>query len=310
MKSPLKTSLKITSTDTGEYRYFFNGQEADNEVFAEMSNFGYEFRQYDSRLGRWWSVDPKWNEYPGVSPYVFCNGSPIDKVDTKGLSDDWIYNLKTNKYSWDGNVTGPENTPEGYEYVGQTKQDVANHFKQHNPVTSIFRSPQFEENRTPYNGEINIPKSSSQVEIWLSSPSANVGEGICKTTANFLYSFLNSPYSLFTGKSIAGSQLESSQKTDAFMDFAPFIFPITMYTTNVVVRTGNGLKGYNSFVKKSKGITSSEGLTKGMKWQTHAGQLFEINKINQKALNNYKSAETGSDIINEVMDEINKNNNE
>ena len=84
MKPTLKTSPKFTSTDTGEYRYFFNGQEADNEVFAEMSNFGYEFRQYDSRLVRWWSIDPKWNEYPSVSPYVFCNGSPIVLMDLKG----------------------------------------------------------------------------------------------------------------------------------------------------------------------------------------------------------------------------------
>ena len=49
-----------------------------------MANFGYEFRQYDSRLARWWSMDPKWNEYPSVSPFVFCNGSPIMLVDEKG----------------------------------------------------------------------------------------------------------------------------------------------------------------------------------------------------------------------------------
>ena len=72
------------SPNIGEYRYFFNGQEDDNEVFGEMASFGYEFRQYDSRLGRWWSVDPKWNEYPGVSPSVFCNGSPIMLMDLKG----------------------------------------------------------------------------------------------------------------------------------------------------------------------------------------------------------------------------------
>ena len=57
------------SPNIGEYRYFFNGQEDDNEVFGEMASFGYEFRQYDSRLGRWWSVDPKWNEYQSVSLY-------------------------------------------------------------------------------------------------------------------------------------------------------------------------------------------------------------------------------------------------
>ena len=77
-------SLTPRSTNIGGYRYFFNGQESDNEVFGEMANFGYEFRQYDSRLGRWWSVDPKWNEYPGVSPYVFCKDNPIALMDLLG----------------------------------------------------------------------------------------------------------------------------------------------------------------------------------------------------------------------------------
>jgi len=87
------------------------------------------------------------------------------RVDSKGLADDWIYNLTTQKYTWDSNVTGPDNTPKGYEYVGQTKQDVTNHFKLHNPITHIFRNPQFEENRTSYPGEITTPKLRSQVEI-------------------------------------------------------------------------------------------------------------------------------------------------
>ena len=84
MNPPLTYAQKHPGTNTGGYRYFFNGQEADNEVFGELANFGYEFRQYDSRLGRWWSVDPKWNEYPSVSPFVFCNGSPIMLMDPDG----------------------------------------------------------------------------------------------------------------------------------------------------------------------------------------------------------------------------------
>ncbi len=84
MNPPLTYRSNSTSTNIGGYRYFFNGQEGDNEVLGELANFGYEFRQYDSRLGRWWSVDPKWNEYPSVSPYVFCNDSPLKYVDSKG----------------------------------------------------------------------------------------------------------------------------------------------------------------------------------------------------------------------------------
>ena len=77
-------SFTPQSTNIGGYRYFFDGQEVDNEVFGEVANFGYEFRQYDSRLARWWSIDPKWSEYPGVSSFVFCNGSPVMMMDPDG----------------------------------------------------------------------------------------------------------------------------------------------------------------------------------------------------------------------------------
>ena len=84
MNPTLTHRPKSPSTNIGGYRYFFNGQEGDNEVFGEMANFGYEFRQYDSRLARWWSVDPKWNEYLSVSPYAFCMDNPIILKDPNG----------------------------------------------------------------------------------------------------------------------------------------------------------------------------------------------------------------------------------
>ena len=84
MKHNLTYRPKSPGTNIGGYRYFFNGQEGDNEVFGETANFGYEFRQYDSRLGRWWSVDAKWNEYPSISPFAFCYDSPIMLVDPDG----------------------------------------------------------------------------------------------------------------------------------------------------------------------------------------------------------------------------------
>ena len=68
----------------GGHRYFFNGQEADNEVFGESGLAGYEFREYDTRLGRWWGVDPYAWKSPGCSPYMFCSGSPIVAKDFNG----------------------------------------------------------------------------------------------------------------------------------------------------------------------------------------------------------------------------------
>ena len=68
----------------GGYRYFLNGQEADNEVLGDGALTGYEFRQYDTRLGRWWGIDQKAEKYPSLSPYQFCADSPIRMVDVDG----------------------------------------------------------------------------------------------------------------------------------------------------------------------------------------------------------------------------------
>ena len=68
----------------GGYRYFLNGQEADNEVLGEGASFSAEFWQYDSRLGRRWNVDPVFKEYE--SPYACFAGNPVWFADPNGDS--------------------------------------------------------------------------------------------------------------------------------------------------------------------------------------------------------------------------------
>ena len=107
MKLPLTYHPKSPSPNIGGYRYFFNGQEADNEMFGEVANFGYEFRQYDSRLGKWWGVDPKWNEYPSMSSYTFCANNPINLKDPNGMNYNPVFStegvfLGTDKNGFEG----------------------------------------------------------------------------------------------------------------------------------------------------------------------------------------------------------------
>ena len=68
----------------GGYRYFFNGQEADNEVFGEGALHAFEYRMHDTRIGRFWSVDPMSDKYPSLSPYVYCANNPVKLVDPNG----------------------------------------------------------------------------------------------------------------------------------------------------------------------------------------------------------------------------------
>ncbi len=43
---------------SGGYRYFFNGQEADNEVLVEGALHAFEYRMHDTRIGQFWSEIP------------------------------------------------------------------------------------------------------------------------------------------------------------------------------------------------------------------------------------------------------------
>jgi RHS repeat-associated protein len=67
------------------YRFGFNGQEKDDEIKGMGNSIHFEFREYDSRLGRFMSIDPLSSNYPWQSPYAFAANNPIMFVDIKGL---------------------------------------------------------------------------------------------------------------------------------------------------------------------------------------------------------------------------------
>ena len=67
-----------------KYRYGFNGKENDNEVKGEGNELDYGARVYDSRIGRWLSVDPQYYRGNEYSPYIQAFDNPISFVDEKG----------------------------------------------------------------------------------------------------------------------------------------------------------------------------------------------------------------------------------
>jgi RHS repeat-associated protein len=75
----------ITTPHIPHYRYFFNGQEADNEVCGEGTLHAFEYRMHDTRIGRFWSVDPLAGKFPWNSPYAFAENSPIGYLEFEGL---------------------------------------------------------------------------------------------------------------------------------------------------------------------------------------------------------------------------------
>jgi RHS repeat-associated protein len=65
-------------------RYGFNGKEKDDEVYGEGNEVDFGIRGYDSRLGRWMSVDPSQHKLTNWSSYSFSRCNPILYFDPDG----------------------------------------------------------------------------------------------------------------------------------------------------------------------------------------------------------------------------------
>jgi hypothetical protein len=72
------------------YRFGFNGQESDNEVYGDKQSYTADFWQYDTRLGRRWNIDPKGN--PWESPYSTFAGNPVLFKDVLGADTSFTDN--------------------------------------------------------------------------------------------------------------------------------------------------------------------------------------------------------------------------
>ena len=71
--------------DSDKYRYGFQGQEMDNEIKGEGNSLNYTFRMHDSRVGRFFAVDPLEKKYPYYSPYTFSGNRVMDMIELEGL---------------------------------------------------------------------------------------------------------------------------------------------------------------------------------------------------------------------------------
>jgi RHS repeat-associated protein len=69
------------------YRYTFNSMERADEIASGDVDYG--ARIYDSKIGRWLSLDPLMKKYPAQSAYNFVQNSPIVYKDVDGR-DIWL----------------------------------------------------------------------------------------------------------------------------------------------------------------------------------------------------------------------------
>jgi RHS repeat-associated protein len=66
------------------YRWGFNGMEKDDDWQGEGNAYDFGARVYDSRLGRWMSVDAYESHFTDLSPFSSFMNSPISVLDPDG----------------------------------------------------------------------------------------------------------------------------------------------------------------------------------------------------------------------------------
>jgi RHS repeat-associated protein len=81
----LATTANDEWFEDGGYRYGFNGQEKDNEIKGDGNSLDFGARVYDSRLGRFLSVDPAGYKFAYFTPFNFAFNSPVCLIDKFGL---------------------------------------------------------------------------------------------------------------------------------------------------------------------------------------------------------------------------------
>jgi RHS repeat-associated protein len=81
--APMSQSTTDRTWSVEEYRFGFQNQEEDNELWEGAVT--YKYRIEDPRLGRFFSVDPLYADFPWNSNYAFSENRVVDCLELEGL---------------------------------------------------------------------------------------------------------------------------------------------------------------------------------------------------------------------------------
>ena len=229
---PFGMLLSGRSWEAGSgYRYGFNSQEQDDDVYGNGNLNTATFWEYDSRLGRRWNVDPivKSNE----SPFAVFGLNPIIFTDVNGDNKDWYWysedgedyyawvpdhSFENGNYTWEfgGNdwiwLSSDYNDPfvrDGSESVSSERFD-----KMQNPTETLYGLITGQ----PY----EIPTGGLDRGLALGKGYALEGIYWFNKNINFAYIVPNSVQGYYTEKDlITGNNLSSGEATTDLLGIVP-----------------------------------------------------------------------------------------
>ena len=119
---PFGMLLTDGNYSSGSYRFGFNSQEKDDDIYGQGNSYSAEFWQYDARLGRRWNVDPV--NKPHESSYASFANNPVWFVDPFGLDS-----IQLNR---DGTTNLVATTDDDFDvYIGTDKKGNLDRSKTH-----------------------------------------------------------------------------------------------------------------------------------------------------------------------------------
>lgn len=134
------------------------------------------------------TIDPHAESYYHLSPYSYCGGNPVNRIDPTGM--DWYQNNQTSYYTWyDG-----DGAREGFTYIGGVGSLLGEfESKINNILIDVYKNNNglYSEGRTvditnPYKGAI-IPSQLSQMDDFLDEFVFGYGPEISILTSNHPY---------------------------------------------------------------------------------------------------------------------------
>jgi len=78
-ETPFEMTLPGRSYNAHILRHGFTGYEKESDLAEGI--YTTEYCLYDTRVGRWLSVDSLFEKYVGMSPYNYCMLNPVMMVD-------------------------------------------------------------------------------------------------------------------------------------------------------------------------------------------------------------------------------------
>jgi len=111
------------------YRFGFNGMESQGIDCGCDGVYTSYFRQYDQRIGRWWSIDPKYKVYHGLTPYANNLNNPIKLYDP--LGDCPPLNV------------GCQIVKKVYKRIAKTETQTKKYVEKKNEINNPYKNPDY-----------------------------------------------------------------------------------------------------------------------------------------------------------------------